>query len=212
MYVEDRKKESMDQRRKSEKLKPNEHTFIDVCVWMWERDIAHRPLRMCRYIWLSTRREWERNIDARIHLWISINLSSCIDTAYRMDSDDDQRTRNSFQIFFFFFLFLSYWMNTVCIIYINIFYFLFISNHSMNTFLFRFQKLIKRMSMWSFVLFLLFEILFSYHTIFNYIHRKSVSHLTVKKKKKTAAFWLLQRRILTRNWEPYFFIYICNWY
>ncbi len=112
VYVKDRK----ERRRKSEKSKPNEQTFIDVCgcVRERERDIAHRPLRICRYIWLSTRREWERNIDARIHLWISINLSSCIDTAYRMDSDDDQRTRNSFQIFFSsFFFYLTEWTQYV---------------------------------------------------------------------------------------------------
>jgi hypothetical protein len=44
------------------------------------------------------------------------------------------------------------------------------------------------------------------------INCKSVSHLAVKrkKKKKTAAFWLIQRRVLTRYWEPFF--YFCNWY
>ncbi len=84
----------------------DERTNVRWCMRV--RDIAHRPLRMCRYVWLSMRerREGEierktRNITARIHLWISINLSSYIDTACRMDSDEDQRTHNSFQILFF---------------------------------------------------------------------------------------------------------------
>ncbi len=82
VYVEDRKKERkrIDQRRKSEKSKPNEQTFIDVRVWMCvrERDIAHRPLRMCRYIWLSTRREREREREKHHRTYPFMNIDQLV--------------------------------------------------------------------------------------------------------------------------------------
>ncbi len=116
VYVEDRKKEKkilIREEKVRNRSRTNKRSLMCVCGCVRERDIAHRPLRMCRYIWLSTRRERQREREKHHRTYPFMNIDQLV-IAHRQ-----KRTRwivmktNERVIHFRFFFYLTEWTQYV---------------------------------------------------------------------------------------------------